>query len=180
VDSKSRNEVVMLRIAPALSEGTIAQARILFREYATTIGVEVCLGDFERELASLPGHYAPPSGRLLLATQESPENPGEAIGCAALRKLDEDTCELKRLYVRPAIRGQGAGRELVKDLIAEARSIGYRRMVLDTLPSMQEAHKLYRSLGFHEIPAYQKNPIPGSLFFGLALSSGKQARVHPP
>jgi len=167
----------MLHIVPALSEEAVAQARTLFREYASTIGVEVCLGDFERELDSLPGLYAPPSGRLLLAIQESP---GEAMGCAALRKWDEDTCELKRLYVRPAIRGQGAGRELVKDLIAEARSIGYQRMVLDTLPSMQEAHKLYRSLGFREIPSYQKNPIPGSLFFGLDLSRGKQARVHPP
>jgi ribosomal protein S18 acetylase RimI-like enzyme len=170
----------MLHIVPAFSEKAIAQARNLFREYASTIGVEVCLVDFDRELASLPGLYAPPSGSLLLATQESPENPGEAVGCAALRKLDEATCELKRLYVRPAFRGQGAGRELVKDLIAEARSIGYQRMVLDTLPSMQEAHKLYRSLGFREIPAYQKNPIPGSLFFGLALSSGKQVRAHPP
>jgi ribosomal protein S18 acetylase RimI-like enzyme len=159
----------MLRIVPALSEETISQARILFREYASTIGVEVCLGDFERELASLPGLYAPPAGRLLLAIQELEGNSGEAIGCAALRKLEPDTCELKRLYVRPAFRGQGAARELVKELIAEARSIGYKRMVLDTLPSMQEAHKLYRTIGFREIPAYQKNPIPNSIFFGLEL-----------
>jgi len=160
----------MFRIVPALSEGTISQARILFREYASTIGVEVCLGDFERELASLPGLYAPPAGRLLLAIQERAGNPGEAIGCAALRKLEPDACELKRLYVRPAFRGQGAARELVKELIAEARSIGYKRMVLDTLPSMQVAHKLYRTIGFREISAYQKNPIPNSIFFGLELS----------
>jgi putative acetyltransferase len=159
----------MFRIVPALSEGTISQARILFREYASTIGVEVCLGDFERELASLPGLYAPPAGRLLLAIQELAGNSGEAIGCAALRKLEPDACELKRLYVRPAFRGQGAARELVKELIAEARSIGYKRMVLDTLPSMQVAHKLYRTIGFLEIPAYQKNPIPNSIFFGLEL-----------
>jgi putative acetyltransferase len=159
----------MFRIVPALSEGTISQARILFREYASTIGVEVCLGDFERELASLPGLYAPPAGRLLLAIQERAGNSGEAIGCAALRKLEPDACELKRLYVRPAFRGQGAARELVKELIAEARSIGYKRMLLDTLPSMQEAHKLYRTIGFREIPAYQKNPIPNSIFFGLEL-----------
>ena len=159
----------MIRIVPALSEETISQARNLFREYASTIGVEVCLVDFERELASLPGLYAPPGGRLLLAIQQIPGNPGEAIGCAALRKLEPDACELKRLYVRPAFRGQGAARELVKELIADARSIGYKRMVLDTLPSMQVAHKLYRTIGFREIPAYQRNPIPGSLFFGLAL-----------
>jgi putative acetyltransferase len=159
----------MLRIVPALSEGTISQARNLFREYASTTGVEVCLVDFERELASLPGLYAPPAGRLLLAIQESAGNPGEAIGCAALRKLEPDACELKRLYVRSAFRGQGAARELVKELIKEARSIGYKKMVLDTLPSMQEAHKLYRTIGFREIPAYQKNPIPDSLFFELAL-----------
>lgn len=159
----------MPRIVPALSEETISQARNLFREYASTIGVEVCLGDFERELASLPGLYAPPSGRLLLAIQESPGNPGEAIGCAALRKLEPDVCELKRLYVRLVFRGKGAARELVKELIAEARSIGYKKMLLDTLPSMEEAHKLYRTFGFREIPSYQKNPVPGSLFFELAL-----------
>ena len=159
----------MIRTVPALSEETIAQARKLFREYSSTIGGEVCLGDFERELASLPGLYAPPGGRLLLAFDASPGNPGEAIGCAALRKFEPETCELKRLYVRPAFRGQGAARELVKELIAEARPIGYRRMVLDTLPTMEAAHKLDRSLGFHDIPAYQKNPIPGSLFFELLL-----------
>ena len=169
MDSQSRYEAVMLRIVPANSQETIAQARTLFREYATTTGVDVCLVDYDRELASLPGLYAPPSGRLLLATQESAGSAKVPIGCAALRKFDPESCELKRLYVRAAFRGQGAGRELVKDLIAEARSIGYRRMLLDTLPSMQEAHKIYRTLGFREIAAYQKNPIPGSLFFELLL-----------
>ena len=91
------------------------------------------------------------------------------MGCAALRKWEPDACEMKRLYVRPAFRGKGAARELVKELIAEARAIGYKRVVLDTLPSMQDAHKLYRTLGFREIPSYQQNPIPGALFFELAL-----------
>jgi|SRR5579862_1239802 len=159
----------MLLITPALSEGNVAQARSLFREYASTIGVEVCLVDFEHELATLPGLYAPPEGRLLLAIQEGATGAEEPFGCAALRKFEQDTCELKRLYVRPSFRGQGAGRELVKVLIEEARSIGYRRMLLDTLPSMLEAHKIYRMLGFREIPAYQKKPIPGSLFFELTL-----------
>ena len=159
----------MLRIVPALSEAAISQARNLFREYATTPGVVSCLDDFERELASLPGLYAPPGGRLLLAIEESAEVPGEAIGCAALRKWEPDACEMKRLYVRPAFRGKGAGRELVGSLISEARSIGYKRLLLDTLPSMKESHRLYRTLGFREISAYQKNPIPGALFFELIL-----------
>jgi GNAT superfamily N-acetyltransferase len=159
----------MLRIVPALSEGTLSQARNLFREYATMPGVAPCIEDFEKEVVSLPGAYAPRAGRLLLAIQEGPGSLGEAMGCAALRRLEPSACEMKRLYVRPAFRGQGAGQELVKELIAEARSIGYRRMLLDTLPFMKEAHKLYRTLGFREIPSYQKNPLAGALFFELIL-----------
>jgi putative acetyltransferase len=159
----------MVRIEPALSESALSQVRNLFREYAFTPGVEPCLEDFERELASLPGQYAPPAGRLLLAIRDGAVNLAEPAGCVALRRLQRDTCEMKRLYVRPAFRGLGAGRELVKALIAEARSIGYERIVLDTLPSMKEAHRLYRTLGFREISAYRKNPVPGSLFFELEL-----------
>jgi putative acetyltransferase len=163
------NEVGMYRIVLALSDGTISQARNLFREYASTIGVEVCLGDFEREMATLPGLYAPPGGRLLLAIEESAGSPEEAIGCVGLRRLDQTVGEMKRLYVRSSLRGKGAGGQLIRSLIAEARSIGYEKMVLDTLPSMKAAQKLYRTLGFREIPAYRKNPIPDSLFFVLAL-----------
>jgi putative acetyltransferase len=159
----------MLSIVPALSEAALLQARNLFREYATMPGVAPCVEDFEREVVSLPGLYAPPNGRLLVAMQESAGNSGEAIGCIALRRLEPDVCEMKRLYVRPAFRGSGAGRELVSSLIEDARAIGYKRMLLDTLPSMAEAHKLYRTLGFREIPSYQKNPIPGALFFELLL-----------
>ena len=159
----------MLRVVPSVSEATLSQARNLFREYAMMPGVAPCVEDFEREVVSLPGLYAPPGGRLLLAMQDSAGNSGEAIGCAALRRFDQEACEMKRLYVRPAFRGQGAARELVKVLIGVARSIGYQRMLLDTLPSMQEAHKLYRTFGFQEIPSYQKNPIPEALFFELTL-----------
>lgn len=159
----------MLRVVPSVSEATLSQARNLFREYAMMPGVAPCVEDFEREVVSLPGLYAPPGGRLLLAMQDSGGNSGEAIGCAALRRFDQEACEMKRLYVRPAFRGQGAARELVKVLIGVARSIGYQRMLLDTLPSMQEAHKLYRTFGFQEIPSYQKNPIPEALFFELTL-----------
>jgi putative acetyltransferase len=164
-----RNEAVMLRIVPAMSEETVSQARILFREYATMPGVAPCIEDFEKEVASLPGSYAPPTGRLLLALHENSGYSGEPAGCGALRNFNDNACEMKRLYVRPAFRGAGAGRELVKQLIVEARSVGYHRMLLDTLPSMKEAHKLYRTFGFREISSYQKNPIPGALFFELAL-----------
>jgi len=159
----------MLRIVPAISDGDISLARNLFREYASTIGVEVCLGDYERELATLPGLYAPPAGRLLMAVQEDTENPGQAIGCGAIRALEPGACELKRLYVRSGFRGKGLARKLVNELIAEAQSIGYERILLDTLPSMQAAQNLYRTLGFREIPPYRKGPVPDSLFFELAL-----------
>ncbi len=117
----------MLRIVPAISGETIAQARNLFRKYPTTTGVEPCLEDFEREVVSLPGLYAPPSGRLLLAIQESPGNSGEAIGCAALRKFDRNLRNEAALRA-PRFRGKGAARQLVKALIAEARTIGYQGM----------------------------------------------------
>lgn len=158
-----------MRIAPALLEPAISDARQLFREYSLMPGVVQCLDDFEREVASLPGAYSPPGGRLLLAVEDGSGSPGETIGCVGLRKLEQDTGEMKRLYVRPEFRRKGAARKLVEGLIGEARSIGYRRMVLDTLPSMEAAHKLYRTLGFHEIPPYPKNPIPSALFFELSL-----------
>ena len=156
-------------IAQALLEPSISEVRQLFREYSLMPGVVQCLDDFEREVASLPGAYTPPEGRLLLAVEDRSGSPGDAIGCVGLRKLEQDTCEMKRLYVRSEFRGKGAARKLVEGLIGEARSIGYRRLVLDTLPSMEAAHKLYRTLGFREIPPYPKNPIPGALFFELAL-----------
>src|SRR5260370_30347222 len=112
----------MLSIVPALSDVALSQARNLFREYATMPGVAPCVENFEREVVSLPGLYAPPSGRLLLAMQDSAGNSGEAIGCVALRRLEPDVCEMKRLYVRPRVRGSGAGRELVRSLISVARA----------------------------------------------------------
>ena len=158
-----------MRIVAAQAEPALSEARNLLSEYASIPGVVPCLDDFQSELASLPGAYAPPAGRLLLATRQAGGTPEEAVGCVALRGLMPGVCEMKRLYVRPAFRGLGAGRELVNALIADARSIGYERMVLDTLPSMKEAHRLYRTLGFREISAYGKNPPPGALFFELAL-----------
>lgn len=159
----------MLRIVPALTEETLSQAQILFREYGRMPGVAPCVEDFEREVAALPGSYAPPGGRLLLAIPDPPGNAESAAGCVALRPWEQDACEMKRLYVRPAFRGQGAGRDLVKELIDQARSQGYRRMLLDTLPVMHESHRLYRALGFRQIDAYHNKPLPGALYFELLL-----------
>lgn len=159
----------MLRIIPAASTEQIEQVRMLFREYALARDVAPCVQDFERELASLPGAYSPPDGRLFVALENGLQRVDEPAGCVALHKFGHDSCEMKRLYVRPAFRGKGAGRMLVDKLIIDARSIGYARMVLDTLPTMREAHKLYRQMGFREIPAYWNNPIPGVLFFELGL-----------
>jgi GNAT superfamily N-acetyltransferase len=128
------------------------------------------LQDFERELASLPGQYGPPTGRLLLALRHGRAGIDEPVGCVGLRKLEDGVCEMKRLYVQPSLRGEGAGRALVESLISEARVMGYRRMRLDTLPIMLEAQTLYRQIGFLEIPAYLKNPTPNALCFELALS----------
>jgi GNAT superfamily N-acetyltransferase len=159
----------MLSITHATGETSISQVRELFREYANSPGVSPCWQDFDVELASLPGRYNPPEGQLLLAHHVDPGKTENLVGCIAMRTLEEGICEMKRLYVRPEFRGEGAGRELAKAVIAEARSIGYGKMRLDTLPIMREAQQLYRMLGFSEIPAYQKDPTPGALFFELDL-----------
>ena len=142
----------------------LEQVRTLFTEYAASLGVDLGFQDFEAELAGLPGAYVPPDGVLLLALVAD-----QAAGCVALRRLDDTTCEMKRLYVRPAYRGAGLGKQLAKAIIAEARTIGYRAMRLDSLPSMLGAVQLYRSLGFQEIDPYRYNPIPGSIFLEISL-----------
>ena len=152
-------EIIEARALP-----DIERARELFREYETSLGVDLCFQGFEQELASLPGAYARPSGRLLLAVDD-----GRPAGCIALRPLGADTCEMKRLYVRPEFRGRRVGRLLAERILAEAHAIGYARMRLDTLPSMKEAIPLYRSLGFAEIGPYYANPVPGALFMERAL-----------
>jgi putative acetyltransferase len=154
-----------LFIHQAESPAQIAQARELFLEYAETLGFDLCFQNFDKELAGLPGGYAPPDGRLLLA-----EFANELAGCGALRCLDPQTCEMKRLYLRPKFRGKGLGQMLAEKLIADARSIGYRRMRLDTVePVMKTAVSMYRDLGFREIPPYRENPIPGALYMELTL-----------
>lgn len=143
----------------------IAHVRRLFLEYQREMGVDLCFQGFQQELDGLPGDYAPPGGRLWLAWCND-----LAVGCAALRRLDAQACEMKRLYLQPAYRGGGRGRQLAETCIATARALGYRQMRLDTLPLMQTAIALYGTLGFVTIPAYRANPVEGALFLELDLS----------
>ena len=153
-------------IRPAAGLDDVAAARTLFQEYQRALGVDLCFQGFAEELAGLPGEYAPPRGRLLLA--ESREDRA-LLGCVALRPLDARTAEMKRLFLRPAARGQGVGRRLVEAVMAEAETIGYACLRLDTLPSMRTAIALYRELGFREIEPYCRNPVAGALFLERAL-----------
>ena len=151
-------------IVAAASPGQLDTVRALFREYADWLGVDLCFQGFDEELATLPGKYARPDGRLLLAVDGA-----RAAGCIGLRRFDATTGEVKRLYVRPAARGHGLGGALALQVIEAAREIGYRRLVLDTLEPMAEARSLYRSRGFREIPAYYANPLPGVIYMELRL-----------
>ena len=147
------------------SPAHISQARELFLEYAQSLGFSLCFQNFDKELADLPGDYAPPEGRLLLA-----EYDGQLAGCVALHKLEPDTCEMKRLYLRRQFHGKGLGRALADRIIAEAREIGYKRMRLDTVePVMKDAVDMYRKLGFKEIAPYRENPMPGTLYMEIQL-----------
>ena len=152
-------------IVPVRSAADLAAAAQLFRDYAASLDFSLCFQDFDRELAELPGAYAPPRGTILLARED-----GVPVGVVALRPLGADICEMKRLYLAPASRGGGLGRQLVLAIIAAARQRGYRAMRLDTVQSsMPAAIALYRALGFREIPAYTHNPLPDVLYLELAL-----------
>ena len=152
-------------LTQAESSSQIAQARELFLEYAQSLGFSLCFQNFDKELDALPGDYAPPEGRLLLATYED-----QLAGCVALHNLEPETCEMKRLYLRPQFRGKRLGRTIADQIIAEARQIGYQRMRLDTVePIMKDAVAMYRKIGFQEIAPYRPNPIVGALYMELQL-----------
>ena len=184
----------MMKMDQAETPEEIEEVRRLLREYEASLGVSLCFQGFERELAQLPGEYAPPGGRLLLCSAGvSPavagashsrtrgqdahpagaggETPAlhQAVGCVALRRVDDETCEMKRLYLRAGFRGRGAGRLLAVAIIGEARKIGYQKMRLDTLAEMREARTLYESLGFKRIEPYYHNPMQGVIFMELEL-----------
>lgn len=156
----------MLRIVQAELAAQVDLARQLFREYADSLGFDLCFQSFQQELDNLPGDYTPPNGRLLLAFKND-----VASGCVALHAFgNANACEMKRLYVRPDYRGEGIGLALASRAIEEARVSGYTSMLLDTVePIMGRAVAMYRSLGFREIPAYRENPIPGALYMELKL-----------
>jgi putative acetyltransferase len=154
-----------LKVTQAESSSEIALARELFVEYAESLGFSLCFQNFDRELAGLPGDYTPPHGRLLLARRGD-----ESAGCVALHSLEPSVCEIKRLYVRPRFRASGIGRMLTNAVISEAKSIGYKKVRLDTVePTMKNAVGLYRALGFHEIRPYRPNPIEGAMYMELEL-----------
>lgn len=154
-----------VRIVEARIPQDLPAVRRLFRAYADGLGVDLCFQGFESELAGLPGAYAAPEGRLLLAKAD-----GDSVGCVALRPLEAGVCEMKRLYVVAGFAGAGLGRRLAERIVEEARAIGYRAMRLDTIPErMPAAQHLYTSLGFRQIPAYYHNPLAGVVMLELPL-----------
>ena len=146
------------------SEKHLTSIRELFLEYAESLGFSLCFQNFDKELANLPGDYSPPDGRLILALDEN-----KPIGCVALRKLEKHICEMKRLYIKPEMRGIGLGEQLVRTVIDEAVKIGYMKMRLDTVPKMKEAIDLYSKIGFKEVGPYRENPIEGAMYMEMDL-----------
>ena len=141
----------------------------IFKEYQLSIGTDLCFQNFDEELASIPGKYAPPQGRLYLAFMGKNINEAEIVGCVALRPIKNEQCEMKRLYVRPEFRGQKLGQILADKIISEAKNLGYKQMFLDTLTTMPEAVSLYKKLGFKECLPYCYNPLCGALYMSLDL-----------
>ena len=163
-----------MKIIQARAADDIEAVRTLFREYRQFLGVDLCFQGFEEELAALPGCYAPPRGRLLLARDGA-----LAAGCVALRPLEDGACEMKRLFVRRAYRGRGLGRLLAARIVSEATVSGYAVIRLDTLETLDDAMHLYTSLGFRRCPPYYANPLPGAVYWERALSDLPLAAVAP-
>jgi putative acetyltransferase len=156
-------------IERARSSTDVATARVLMREYAAFLGADLSFQGFEKELASLPGNYAPPTGALFLARVSTGTGGAEPAGCVGLRKLSPGICEMKRLFVRPEYRGLRIGRLLAVRVVEEAKTLGYEKMRLDTLDRLKGAVGLYRSMGFRQIPPYCRNPLPGAQFWEKTL-----------
>jgi carbonic anhydrase len=163
---------VALRVLDANDTEALGRVRQFFRNYAGWLGVDLSFQKFDEEMASLPGAYAPPDGRLFYA-----ENNGRPAGCVGVRPFSEGVCEMKRLYVEPEQRGFGIGRDLALAAIKSAKQLGYRKILLDTLPAMRIAVKLYRELGFHEAPAYYPTPVEGTMFLALDLDNWSAGEV---
>jgi ribosomal protein S18 acetylase RimI-like enzyme len=161
----------MIQIRRVESKNDIKIARELILEYGRIRNFDAAMGDYEKELTNLPGEYSLPHGSLLIAFYDD-----SPVGCVALRKMDDDFCEMKRLYVTPKFRGKKIGKALVLEIIKDACQIGYKFMRLDNHPWMKEAESLYKSLGFKEIDAYRFNPIEGVKFFELDLE-GYRAKL---
>ena len=153
-----------IELISVVSGSALDEIRRLFREYEASLNFDLCFQNFEEEFAALPGEYAPPEGCLLLGRVDS-----QPAGCVAFRRLEDGTCEMKRLYVKSEYRKQGVGRNLAEAVIEQARKAGYSRMRLDTVPVMKEAIALYTSLGFRQIPPYRPNPIEGAVYMELVL-----------
>jgi len=163
---------VTLRILGDDDHAEIEHVRQFFRNYAGWLGVDLGYQNFAEEMASLPGAYSPPTGRLFFA-----ELDGRPAGCIGIRAATEGVCEMKRLYVEPESRGSGVGRELALAAIKAAKSLGYRKVMLDTLPAMRIAVKLYRELGFKEAPAYYPTPVEGTMFLALDLENWSESEI---
>jgi carbonic anhydrase len=163
---------VSLHVLDAGDTEALGHVRQFFRNYAGWLGVDLSFQHFDEEMASLPGVYAPPDGRLFYA-----ENNGRPAGCVGVRPFSEGVCEMKRLYVEPEQRGFGIGRDLALAAIKSAKQLGYRRILLDTLPAMRIAVKLYRELGFHDTPAYYPTPVEGTMFLALDLDNWSAGAV---
>jgi putative acetyltransferase len=165
VETASQKDVT---IVEAVSSADYAVGRALFEEYARALDVDLCFQDFAAELDRLSVMYAPPAGALLLARAGS-----AVVGCAGLRKMRDDICEMKRLYVRPEFRGRHLGRQMAEEIAQRARELGYRTLVLDTLGTMEAAQRLYVSMGFQPVTSYYVNPLPNVKYYSLDLKRGR-------
>ncbi|MBD3370891.1 GNAT family N-acetyltransferase [Candidatus Fermentibacteria bacterium] len=161
------------RIFAADTSERLEDARLLFLEYESYLGLDLSFQDFDREVRNLPGEYGPPGGAILIAYPK-----GRAAGCVALKSLGEGICEMKRLYVRPEYRGMGLGRALSESIIRRARRMGYSRMRLDTLSSLREAMGLYESMGFQRVEPYYDNPLPDVVYWELDLVKPEKDSEH--